>query len=432
MRETAKKRILIPRFDTMGDLVLFSGVLDALLAEYPDAEITMMVLDRVKHVSEIFDPRIQWWPISPAVHAGAIDPLYSGELDYQALEPVIREVQRNDYDLLIGPLYTQTFLGSLIARTSGVRERIGFATVDPLHLAKVPRALRTSLSRRTYTRTVAASEWSHETEKNRLLLEAIVGRQCKLPRPSVHVRSPALEWADRFREETLGSRDRRFAVLFPGAGHVYRSWPLDRFVTIGEWLRESIQLAPLFAVGPHDKECLDAVRQLTFGAAAAAVPVVAFAPEELGRFAALLSRASLYLGNDTGPMHIAAALDIPTIGLFGGGTWGRFHPFGRVSAVVYHDMHCFQCGWHCVEGHYHCIRAIAERSVRSAVSSVLAPSGSWQAGKPLFVGDQLQGYVDPISVRRRPDRTPGTAASLIERTKNLVRRSFHAIAGRLP
>jgi ADP-heptose:LPS heptosyltransferase len=382
------KKILVHRFDTIGDIILFSGVIDALYAEYPGVEIDVMVLDKMKYVSTILNPKIHWWPIAAEIHSGQIDPLYTGDLNYEMLEQVIRQVREKQYDLLMNPLFSQTHIGSYISRASAIPRRIGFSSSDNYHQDKVPRKYREKLPASTYTHTVDAEEWSPEITKNHLLLNAITRHERSTPSPRIYIPDKAFSWADQFIRDQMPGAGRRFAVLFPGAGHDFRSWPHDRFAGIATWLSDKKKIVPVLAGSTYDSSSLDttcdAIRTLS-----GAEPLrTEFKPEELDRFAALLSRSDLYIGNDTGPMHMAAALGVPTIGLFGGGTWGRFHPYGKKCVVVFQDMMCYQCGWNCSEGHYHCVKVISADTVKAAVDHIFDARHIWQFGTSAFISNK--------------------------------------------
>ena len=92
--------------------------------------------------------------------------------------------------------------------------------------------------------------------------------------------------------------------------------------------------------------------------------------------AALSSLAKVYVGNDTGPMHIAAAVGIPVVGIFGGGTWPRFLPQASLAASVAGEMPCFGCGWSCLFADAPCLRLVGVDDVTEAVDSVLRRSSS--------------------------------------------------------
>ena len=70
-------------------------------------------------------------------------------------------------------------------------------------------------------------------------------------------------------------------------------------------------------------------------------------------------------------MHLAAAVDIPVVAVFGGGTWPRFRPSGRRTAVVYQPLECFSCGWDCPFGNAPCVGTIPVKLVGQALDYVL-------------------------------------------------------------
>ena len=72
--------------------------------------------------------------------------------------------------------------------------------------------------------------------------------------------------------------------------------------------------------------------------------------DSLPILAALIADSALFLGNDTGAMHLAAALDVPIVAIFGGGTWPRFTPTARRGLVLVQPLPCFGCGWDCAFG----------------------------------------------------------------------------------
>ena len=122
------------------------------------------------------------------------------------------------------------------------------------------------------------------------------------------------DWKGRFRE-LFGHRGARSArvLLFPGAGHPAKAWPLVQFFKLASWLA-SQGLEALFVLGPAELER---------GLAIAEWPVAA--PRSLAELCGLLGRASCAVGGDCGPMHLAGMLGTPGLALFGptsGAQWG--------------------------------------------------------------------------------------------------------------
>ncbi len=88
--------------------------------------------------------------------------------------------------------------------------------------------------------------------------------------------------------------------------------------------------------------------------------------------AALLKETHLYVGHDTGAMHMAAAVGRPVVGVFGGGHWPRFRPSARQAASVVQPLPCFGCSWDCHYGDGPCVKTIPASDVIKAIERLLA------------------------------------------------------------
>jgi ADP-heptose:LPS heptosyltransferase len=137
--------------------------------------------------------------------------------------------------------------------------------------------------------------------------------------------TPLLDEADR---ALLGRLPDRFLAIHPGSGSPRKNWPADRFAALAT--RLSNGLPWLLSLGPADEAEAAALR-----GTASAVTTRDLPPRRLG---ALLSRAGLYIGNDSGVSHLAAACGVATVALFGPTdpkTWAPLGP--RVRAVKAED-----------------------------------------------------------------------------------------------
>ena len=85
----------------------------------------------------------------------------------------------------------------------------------------------------------------------------------------------------------------------------------------------------------------------------------------------LLAAARFFFGNDTGALHLAAALGRPVVPIFGGGHWPRFAPVARRSLTVVQPLPCFGCGWDCHFVDAPCVRTISTASVQRALRAFL-------------------------------------------------------------
>ena len=123
--------------------------------------------------------------------------------------------------------------------------------------------------------------------------------------------------------------DRSPIALLPSTRGPKKLWPAQSYSRLGAALAEETGLPVVFAGGPIDKRVLEAVE-----GAAPPKGLFTYAPDEVGELSALLGRAALVIGNDTGPLHLAAAAEVPTLGLFGPTSGARNGPYGRSSMFI--------------------------------------------------------------------------------------------------
>ena len=129
---------------------------------------------------------------------------------------------------------------------------------------------------------------------------------------------------DRNHVETLVKNIGKFAVLLPGTNWVTKRWPAEKFSELVKPLRERFGFSCVIAGGNDVAEI----------AAKITADVNAVGKTNLGELVALMERAELVIANDSGPMHIAAALNRPLVTVFGPTNPIRTGPFGRLDSVV--------------------------------------------------------------------------------------------------
>ena len=99
----------------------------------------------------------------------------------------------------------------------------------------------------------------------------------------------------------------------------------------------------------------------------------------LKQLAAFLKKAVLFIGNDTGPMHMAAALDVPVIAIFGrnqpGVSPSRWRPIGHSNVVFHEDSGCFPCYDTECPYEYKCLRAVTVEAVFEAAQKIVEEAG---------------------------------------------------------
>jgi heptosyltransferase-3 len=170
---------------------------------------------------------------------------------------------------------------------------------------------------------------------------------------------------------------RPYAVLQPGAAFATRRWRLENFAPLAEWLAAESNLAPIVLLGPGERELRAEVARLF------RPPVVVAENLDLRQLIALVARARLFVGHDTGPTHVAAAAGCPVVAIFGSSTPVYWRPWATPSRVVLNEFACRPCpGDHCYAfDQPRCILSVTVEQVKQACRELLAETEPGSAGK---------------------------------------------------
>jgi heptosyltransferase-1 len=305
--------ILLVRLGALGDVVHAIPVAAALRRQFPSARIDWLV--SAKHL-----PMLDLVPIID--HRLVVDEATSRAA---GLFVGIRELRRAGYDLAID---LQGLLKSaLLARSSGARQVLGFATTY----------LRERAARLFYTDAYDPGcrglydprETRHVVQINLSLLESL-GLEVGPPEfPIDPIESPVA--ADVVRR-TAG----RYALLNPGAQWPNKRWPAERLGQVAARLRTRFGLTSVALWGRGERHLADEIVTHADGAAFAS-------PEaSIADLVALSRSATVMVSGDTGPAHIAAAVGTPIVGLYGPTRASRNGPWSADDVTVSRAEIC-QC-----------------------------------------------------------------------------------------
>jgi heptosyltransferase I len=315
-----RPRILIVRLSALGDVVHVLPALAALRAAYPEAHIGWAVEDRAASLLDGHPQLDQVHVVPRAAWGKSIkrDPLSV----LRSLRRVLRELRAGRYDITLD--FQSNLRSSALAWASGAPRRIG----QPRPFAKEgSRALSTEAP-------VAVPREAHKIERNLALLGPLGIAPGPAPRPVLAEPPAARALAEAF-EAAGGPR----VVIHPGvsAFGALKAWREDRFADLARRLLAD-GARVYFAWGGAAEEAQ--ARTL-----AAQAPGAELTPRtsSLLELAALLRRADLVIGVDSGPLHLAAALGAPTLGLYGPKHPGTYGPFWTPSEVVRSGIECSPC-----------------------------------------------------------------------------------------
>ncbi len=251
-------------------------------------------------------------------------------------------------------LLPNSFGSALLATLSGMSKVVG-----------VPSDFRGFL----LTKRVLPSA-THQAEIYRELLEAAgLSFEGELE-ARMYLAREDLEWA-REKLDALGVRGEPVFAFHPGASKALRRWPADRFAEVARRVAKRGWF--VVAVGDRrDAALVDTPSAGFYNLAAESPP--------LGRLAAFLSLCSLFLGNDSGPLHIAAAAGVPCVGIYGTSVPERTAPVlrrGGVFKAVASRLPCSPCRERLkrecepVDGVPRCIHGIGVEEVWGALEPLL-------------------------------------------------------------
>ena len=341
-------RILIVRLSALGDIVHALPVLNALRKAFPAAEIDWLVEENYASTLGLatgLNRRIVV-RATANIDSGSVVSFASSGGYFRAMSFLRSQRYEAALDLQ-GLLKSATW-----ARASGARRVIGFDRDD----------LREPIAAALYTETVKADAGGHVIRKNLSILPAL-GVEPGPPALSVQP-VPSTEMIKAI--QTAGGSN-GYIVINPGAAWPNKCWPPDRFGAVAKALRDRTGLHTLVSWGPKERELAEAVSRASAGAAAPAPPTT------ISDLAALMQSAALAISGDTGPLHIAAAVGTPLVGLFGptrperNGPWEpRDEVISRSdTCVCHHKRQCLR-GAPCInEITIEQVIAAAERRLRS-------------------------------------------------------------------
>ncbi|MGA1988625.1 MAG: glycosyltransferase family 9 protein [Candidatus Sulfotelmatobacter sp.] len=309
------ERLLIVRLSAMGDVIHTLPAAQALREAFPNAMIGWLIEERWAELlcapgTPRRGPRSAGRPLADWIHpvnlTGWRKSLFTISTLQQAAK-VWNDMRTARYDVAVD--LQGAMRSAVLARWSGARV---------VHGASEPRESPASL---WYTRTVIA-RGAHVVEQNLSIAEAVAGKRMSVPR----VEFPRdVEAERRIGQRLVKEGVEEFAILNPGAGWGAKRWPAERYGRVARDLVES-GVHAILNYGPGEEKL---AREAEAASGGAARPMQCSITELI----ALTRRARLFIGGDTGPLHLAAALQVPVVGIFGPTDPARNGPYQTSRAA---------------------------------------------------------------------------------------------------
>jgi len=312
------ERILIVRLSSMGDVIHALPAAAVLRSAFPNATLGWLIEERwAELLCTLSCPRAGerslQRPLVDHIHPVSLKAWRRSIFSPQTWERIaagLSDLRAVRYQAAID--FQGAARSAILARWSGAPTLFG--AIQP----------REHAATMWYTREVL-TRGVHVVEQACSLAEAVTGESTPIP-PAQFPFDPIAEAAVDLRFHQAGIRE--FAILNPGAGWGAKQWPARRYGEVAQALAKQ-GLRIILNFGPGEEALAREAEVASAGTA------VAFS-FSLSELIAITRRARLFIGGDTGPMHLAAAFNVPVVALFGPTDPRRNGPFATRSIVLRH------------------------------------------------------------------------------------------------
>lgn len=365
MMPRESRSLLLLKVDTLGDLVLFAPTLRQLRAARPATRISVLIRESYADLAPLLAEGITWITTTA-------EPFGQSPKEAAAeVERVRAEIARVEPDTVVAATSRRTWFEAAVAGARGagsdsVRRIALGAETDPYfdrELERMHGVTASSAFPEVITLPADEPDWRRSFRIADLLLGSTVPRT----EPRLSARAEDREVARRWLA-ARGLEPGRFAVCAAAgfANVAIKTWPAENFAAAMRHVRERHGLRTVVIGHTAERAHLEPVARAVDGA-----ELWLGARGELPLLVALVAEAGLFVGNDTGALHLAAAVEIPVIGVYGGGTWPRFAPASTRSVAVVEPLPCFGCGWDCALADAPCVKDLPVSAVTEAVDTLL-------------------------------------------------------------
>ncbi|MGZ6142603.1 MAG: glycosyltransferase family 9 protein [Myxococcales bacterium] len=324
------RRVLVIQTAYLGDTVFSSALVRALARKWPSAEVDLCVAPRGRDVAQAI-------PGAGFVH---VYDKRGADRGFSGLRRLAARLATRQYDLAVLP--HRSIRSALLARAAGIPQRVGFAGAagSLLYTTRVPTSERAFLSQEADLARALGAE------------------------PASMALEPRREWIGAARAALGPAAGERLAAICLGSEWETKVWPASRVASLARLLTAR-GLRPVLLGGPRERAM---AQEVNCGS-------IDTTGNPVGEALAILSISALAVGGDSGLVHAARAMGVPTVAVFGP-TSPSVHLFGPRQRAVSLDLSCSPCSVHgsrrCPLGHHRCLRDLDADRVAAACQDVLS------------------------------------------------------------
>jgi lipopolysaccharide heptosyltransferase II len=365
------RNVLCVRLDAMGDVLMTTPALRALHESAPGRRLTLLTSPAGAEAARLV-PWVDEVVVYEAPWMKATALRSSPEPDLAMIE----RLRRSGFDAaVVFTVYSQNPLPAvLLCYLAGIPLRLAHCRENPYQML---------------------TDWVAEPEPHQLVrhevqrqldLVAAVGCRAADERMAIRIPAQARRQAAEWLEAQGWDDGRPWVVIHPGCTALSRRYPPESYAEVARRLAGEPEIRVVFTGSAGEREEIEAIRRGMAGAPSASLAGAL----DLAGLAALLERAPLLVANNTGPVHVAAAVGTPVVDLYAL-TNPQHTPWAVPHRVLNHDVPCKYCYKSlCPEGHHDCLRRVTPGQVVEAALELLGIANSTST-RPLSRAAEAQG-----------------------------------------
>ncbi len=317
------KNILIVRLSAAGDVLHAMPAVSAIRRAMPAAKVSWIVEPLSAPLVRAFEPADEVIILDRKTLNRDIKNPLTVLPTAAKTAAFFRGLRKKKFDLAVD--FQGNMRSAFVTAASGARVRVGFS----------PAASR-EFTHGAYTRQVSARPGMHKVDKDFLLADALGAEGAPERTPLVFPGS-AVERMDEIFETAGGP----FAVLHPGVSGFgsFKAWPAGNYAGLGDRIAEEASIKIAFTWGPGERETAEKAAAMMEHEA-----VVAPETRDLAELGCILAHAKVFVGADTGPLHLANFLGTPVVGIYGPKAPAVYGPYFKPGTVVRNEKcDCSPC-----------------------------------------------------------------------------------------
>ncbi len=307
-----RRRVFLRGPNWVGDAIMATPAIGKLRRSFPESHITLMVRPWVAAIYEHNPDINELW-------------VQDDSTSTRAFFSAVNRVRKGQFDM--GIAFPNSFRSAALMALGQIRHRVGYARGGRSFL----------LTRKVEVEPKLLEE--HQVYYYLHLIEWMSNLPPEPPKMTLVPDPAQREWVTgQLRDMDCDPSRLRVGVAPGSINSMAKRWLPDRFVALIDRIKADVG-AEIFLIGSSaEKDVLDDI-------AAQCKPGVhnLAAQFNLAQFIAFMDRLHAFIGNDSGAMHVAAALEVPTIAIFGPTDWRTTAPFTSRSKIVRHPVECSPC-----------------------------------------------------------------------------------------